>query len=53
MNSATDASESPVHIDFCLERRDLFQASLQMYRSDLFIVPLQEGARQVHLFSFE
>lgn len=35
MNIATDTSGSPVHIDFSLERRELFQASLQMVKRRL------------------
>lgn len=37
MNSATNESESPVHVHFTLERRDLFPASLQMVKGRLFI----------------
>lgn len=37
MNSATDTTESPVHIHFCLERRDLFPSSLQMVKRRLLI----------------
>jgi hypothetical protein len=37
MNTATHTSGSPVHIDFCLERQDLFQASLRMAKRRLLI----------------
>jgi hypothetical protein len=37
MNSATDISRSPVHINFSLERDDLFQASLQIVKRRLLI----------------
>ena len=37
MNSKPDLDESLVHIDFSLERRDLFQASLQMGRRRLLV----------------
>jgi hypothetical protein len=46
MNSATDASGSLVHIDFFLERQDLFKASLQMAKRRLLI-----GIGIVALFS--
>jgi hypothetical protein len=46
MNSASDTSGFPVHIDFCLERRDLFQASVRMAKRRLLI-----GIGIVALFS--